>query len=142
VKVREEHIARVVKEVEKGAEDPNHVATLVGDFMRRQAAIGQYVSASLSELAAEGIVLVLLHASIVTRSIEAAAGRRLRAIHMRDLDAAAKQNPSESQLAEEEPELAGYLKGNIPASDPTLGGKRHKAAMNLLHVVTRALLDV
>ena len=137
--VTEKHVADVVKEVSAGAEDPQHVASLVGLFMQVQPTIGHYVSAHSSELGLEGVVLTLLHASVLARCIEMAAGRRMRAVRFEDLDAAAKS--SAPLLQESEPELAGYLSSNISADDATLGGKRRGVALELLDVIGRALLD-
>ncbi len=136
--VTEKHVADVVKEVSAGAEDPQHVASLVGAFMQVQPTIGHYVSAHSNELGLEGVVLTLLHAAVLARCIETAAGRRMRAVRFEDLDAAAK---SSAPLQESEPELAVYLSGNISAEDATLGGKRRGVALELLDVVGRALLD-
>lgn len=138
--VKEQHVATVVGEVSAGAEDPQHVASLVGAFMQIQPTIGHYVSAHSNELGLEGVVLTLLHASVMARAVELALGRRLRAVRFEDLDAAARSGDART-LADDEPELAGYLEGNIAADDATLGGKRRPTAMRVLHVVARALLD-
>ena len=136
--VREQHVALVVKEISAGAEDPQHVASLVGAFIQVQPTVGHYVSAHSKELGLEGVVLTLLHAAVLTRCIETAAGRRMRAVRFEDLDVAAK---SSAPLSESEPELAGYLSSNISTEDATLGGKRRELALKLLDVVGRALLD-
>jgi hypothetical protein len=125
--VTEKHVAEVVKEVSAGAEDPQHVASLVGAFMQVQPTIGHYVSAHSNELGLEGVVLTLLHASVLAR-----------AVRFEDLDAAARPSPP---LQESEPELAGYLSGNISSEDATLGGKRREIALQLLDVIGRALLE-
>jgi hypothetical protein len=138
--VKEHHVAAVVKEISNGAEDPQHVASLVGLFMQIQPTVGHYVSAHSNELGLEGVVLTLLHASVLARSVELANGRRLRAVRFEDLDVAARSGNG-SPLSDEEPELAGYLEGNIAADDPTLGGARRELAMRVLSVVARALLD-
>ena len=137
--VTEQHVALVVKEISAGAEDPQHVASLVGAFMQLQPTIGHYTSAHSNELGLEGVVLTLLHASVLSRCIETAAGRRMRAVRYEDLDVAARAG--QTPLAEEEPELATYLAGNIPVDDATLGGKKREVAMHLLDVIGRALLD-
>jgi hypothetical protein len=137
--VTEQHVAIVVKEISAGAEDPQHVASLVGAFMQLQPTIGHYVSAHSNELGLEGVVLALLHASVLSRCIETAAGRRMRAVRYEDLDAAARAG--QSPLTELEPELATYLQGNIPVDDATLAGKKRDIALGLLDVVGRALLD-
>jgi hypothetical protein len=138
--VKEQHVATVVKEVSQGAEDPQHVASLVGAFMQIQPTVGHYVSAHSKELGLEGVVLTLLHASVVARAVELALGRRLRPVRFEDLDAVAKLNGNRP-LVEDEPELAGYLEGNMDPKDPTLGGDKRDVAMRVLAVVARAYLD-
>jgi hypothetical protein len=142
VKVSEQALAKAVAEVSEGAEHPQHVASVVGAFIRRQRMVGHYVQSHLSELSPEGTVVALLHASVIARAVEVAAGRPLRELGARDLDAAANAPTSTIDvLVKEEPELMGYLEGNIPADDPTLGGKRRARALALLRVITRALVD-
>jgi hypothetical protein len=136
--VKEQHVAQVVKEISVGAEDPQHVASLVGEFMQVQPTVGHYVSAHSSELGLEGVVLTLLHASVVGRCVEHARGRRLRVLRFPDLDAASRTG---GELASEEPELAGYLESNIAVDDATLGGKRRAVALKLLHVVAQAFVQ-
>ncbi len=137
--VKEQHVASVVKEVSVGAEDPQHVASLVGAFMQIQPTLGHYVSAHSKELGLEGVVLTLLHASVIARAIELANGRRLRPVKFEDLDVAARDG--DRALGEIEPELAGYLEGNITADDATLGGARRPTALKLLGVIARAVLE-
>lgn len=142
MRVREEHVAQVVTEVSSGAGDPNHVSVVVGTFMQKQPMIGHYVTAHSKDLGLEGTVLTLLHASVVARCVELALGRKLRVLAARHLDAAASSPASGADpLGQEEPELAGYLEGNVTADDATLGGKRRPIALGLLWVITRALLD-
>ena len=137
--VKEQHVALVVKEVSAGAEDPQHVASLVGAFMQVQPTVGHYVSAHSNELGLEGVVLTLLHASVMARAVETAQGRRLRAVRFEDLDGAAKNGSR--PLADDEPELAGYLEGNLDARDPTLGGGKRDVALRVLAVIARAYLE-
>ena len=137
--VKEQHVALVVKEVSAGAEDPQHVASLVGAFMQVQPTVGHYVSAHSNELGLEGVVLTLLHASVMARAVELAHGRRLRAVRFEDLDGAAKNGGR--PLADDEPELAGYLEGNLDARDPTLGGGKRDVALRVLAVIARAYLE-
>ena len=139
--VNEQHIAAAVQEVSQGASDPQHVASLVGAFMQVQPTLGQYVSAHSNELGLEGVVLTLLHASVMARAVELAAGRRLRKLRFEDLDAAARSGDGRS-LAADEPELAGYLEGNIAVEDMTLGGKRRPTALRVLGVIARALVEL
>ncbi len=142
MKVTSEHVAEVVAEVSSGAEDPQHVAQVVGAFMQRQPLIGHYVSAHNRELGLEGVVLTLLHASVLARAVEVASGRPLPPLSARALDLAARSpGAKEAALAKEEPELAGYLSGNLTADDPTLGGARRAVALELLGIIARALLD-
>ncbi len=137
--VKEQHVATVVKEVSAGAEDPQHVASLVGAFMQVQPTVGHYVSAHSKELGLEGVVLTLLHASVLARAVELAQGRRLRVVRFDDLDAAARSG--DRALADDEPELAAYLDGNLDPADPTLGGGKRDVALRVLAVVARAYLE-
>jgi hypothetical protein len=142
VKVPEKAVAQAVREVSEGADHPQHVAGVVGAFIRRQRMIGHYVQSHLHDLSPEGTVVALLHASVIARAVEVSAGRPLKELGARDLDAAANgPGSTTTALVKEEPELLGYLEGNIPADDPTLGGKRRAQAMALLRVITRALVD-
>jgi hypothetical protein len=139
--VKEQHVAAVVKEVSSGAGDPEHVASLVGLFMQIQPVVGHYVSAHANELGLEGVVLTLLHASVVARSVELAQGRRSRPLKFEDLDAAARSGGNRA-LGEDEPELASYLEGNIAVEDPTLGGDKRAIALRVLAVVARAFVEL
>jgi hypothetical protein len=132
--ITSKQVAQVVAEISAGAADPQHVASVVGAFMQRQPTIGHYVSSHAAELSLEGVVLTLLHASVVARCVELAAGRRLPAITAPELDAASGGG------SVDEPELLGYLDGNLTADDATLGGARRPIALGLLQVVARALL--
>ncbi|HEX8952059.1 MAG TPA: hypothetical protein VF945_09465 [Polyangia bacterium] len=138
--VKEQHVASVVEEVSAGAADPQHVASLVGAFMQVQPTVGHYVSAHSNELGLEGVVLTLLHASVMARAVELAQGRRLRAVRFEDLDGAARRGKGRT-LADDEPELAGYLEGNLDAKDPTLGGGKRDVALMVLAVIARAYLE-
>lgn len=138
--VNEKHVATVVAEVSAGAEDPQHVASLVGAFMQVQPTVGHYVSAHSNELGLEGVVLTLLHASVMARAVELALGKRLRVIRFDDLDAAAKSGDGRA-LVDDEPELAGYLEGNLDRTDPTIGGGKRDVALRVLAVVARAYLE-
>lgn len=138
--VNEQHVATVVKEVSAGAEDPQHVASLVGAFMQIQPTVGHYVSAHSNELGLEGVVLTLLHASVMARAVELALGKRLRTVRFEDLDVAAKSGKGRA-LGDDEPELAGYLEGNLDPKDPTIGGDKRDVALRVLAVVARAFLE-
>jgi hypothetical protein len=140
--ISDEQVARVVSEVSSGADDPQHVSALVGAFMQRQPIIGHYVSSHASELSLEGVVLTLLHASVVARCVELAEGRKLKPIRPEELDVAARSPAAKADvLAEGEPALMSYLTGNVVENDPTLGGARRAQALELLFVIARALLD-
>jgi hypothetical protein len=76
----------------------------------------------------------------MARAVEMALGRRLRAVRFEDLDVSARAGDGRG-LSDEEPELAGYLEGNISAEDSTLGGARRDVALRVLAVVARAYLD-
>jgi hypothetical protein len=137
--VHEQHIAAVVNEVSSGADDPQHVASIVGAFIQVQPTVGHYVSAHSNELGLEGVVLTLLHASVVARAVELAQGRRRRALRFEDLDAATLAGDGQT-LTQEEPELASYLEGNIALDDATLGGDKRMTALRVLAVITRAFV--
>ena len=63
----------------------------------------------------------------MARAIELAGGRRLRAVRFDDLDVAAKTS-AVTRSPTREPELAGYLEGNLDPANPTLAaGKREVA---------------
>ncbi len=130
-------VERIVADVSSGAADPNHVAMVVGEMIRRQPAVGHYVQGHAQELTLEGSVIVLLHAAVLLRCVEAERGRALRALDFRALDAATRRPGA---LAEE-PALASYVESNLAADDPLLGGPRRPTARQLLDVVARALLS-
>ncbi len=140
--VTEDEVARVVTEVSSGAEDPQHVSALVGAFMQEQPIVGHYVSAHAKELSLEGVVLTLLHASVVARCVELHAGRALDPLKPNALDQAARSPAKdEATLTKSEPAIMSYLLGNLPEDDATLGGARRQQALALLFVLTRAFLD-
>jgi hypothetical protein len=140
--VTEEVVARVVAEVSAGAEDPRHASALVGAFMQDQPLVGHYVSSHAPQLSLEGVVLTLLHASVMARCVELQAGRDLRPVKPNELDGAARSAArDEATLAKEEPALMSYLYGNVSDEDPTLGGARRQEALALLLVLLRAFLD-
>lgn len=139
VAISEKQVADVVAEISRGAGDPQHLQATVGAFMRRQPTVGHYVSAHAQELGMEGVVLTLLHASVIARAIELASGRRLRPAKASDLDQAS--SAAGAELGREQPALADYLRANVSADDSTLGGKRHLVALELLGIITRAFLS-
>ena len=130
-------VERIVADVSSGAADPNHVAMVVGEMIRRQPAVGHYVQGHAKELTLEGSVIVLLHAAVLQRCVEADRGRALRALDFRALDAATRAPGA----LDEEPALASYVDSNVTDSDPMLGGARRTTARQVLDVVARALLS-
>jgi hypothetical protein len=134
------HVARAVQEVSAGAGNPQHVATVVGAFMKAQPTVGHYVASHQRELGLEGVVLTLLHASVLARCIELDTGRRLRLTSAAELDAAARGDHSEAVFRKDEPALDGYLTDNIPTSDATIGGDKRPVALDLLRVIARTFI--
>ena len=135
--VNEHHVANVVTEVSAGAEDPQHVASLVGAFMQLQPTVGHYVSAHSNELGLEGVVLTLLHASVLARAVELARGRRLRLVRFEDLDAA--KSGVDAGVARRRRAGAGRLpRGQPHPEDPTIGGGQRDVALRVLAVVAQA----
>ena len=130
-------VERIVADVSSGAADPNHVAMVVGEMIRRQPAIGHYVQGHAQELSLEGAVITLLHAAVLQRCVEADRGRALRALDLRALDAATRSPGA----LDGEPVLASYVDSNLTDADPMLGGARRATARMLLDVVARALLN-
>lgn len=135
--ITDAQVERVVADVSSGAADPNHVAMVVGELMRRQPAIGHYVQGHARELTLEGSVMVLLHAAVLFRCVEVERGRTLPPLDFRALDTAAHMPGA---LATE-PALKSYVESNLTNEDPLLGGHRHRTARNLLDVIARALLS-
>lgn len=129
-------VERVVEDISSGASDPNHVASLVGELMRAQPAIGHYVQGHARELTVEGTVVVLLHAAVVVRCVEASRKQMLRRLDFRMLDLAASQ-PGALAL---EPALGSYVDSNVTADDPLLGGARLATARAILDTIARAAL--
>jgi hypothetical protein len=138
--IRDDDVEKVVAEISAGAEDPSHVSSVVGAFMQKQPLVGHYVSAHAKELSLEGVVLTLLHATVIARCVERASGRRLRVLQAQDLDGASREATVEA-LGKSEPALHGYLVGNLAEDDPTLGGARRGEAFKLLAIIARAFLD-
>ncbi len=135
-RVLADHVGMAVSEASTGAEDPSHVATVVGGFLQSQPMIGHYIQAHAGELSLEGTVLALLHASVVARAMEIATGRSIGPVTPSQLDQATR---NAGTLAAEEPQLFVYLDGNLAADDPTLGGARRDQALELLGTVALAL---
>lgn len=129
-------VEQVVAEISEGANDPNHVATVVGELMQRQPAIGHYVQGHATELTLEGTVMALLHAAVLVRCIEVDKGRRLPTLDFRALDRATRM----PNALDEEPALASYVESNLADDDPLLGGKRKAVVRNLLGTVAQAAL--
>ena len=129
-------VERVVADISAGATDPNHVATVVGELMRRQPAIGHYVQGHARELTLEGTVVALLHAAVIVQCIEATSGRRLAGLDFRALDRATRLPGA----LDAEPALASYVESNLAPDDPLLGGTRRAVVRALLDTIARAAL--
>ncbi|MEO6953365.1 MAG: hypothetical protein ABI321_16310 [Polyangia bacterium] len=129
-------VERVVEDISSGARDPNHVASLVGELMRAQPAVGHYVQGHARELTVEGTVVVLLHAAVIVRCVESSRRQMLRKLDFRVLDLAASQ-PGALAL---EPALGSYVDSNVTDEDALLGGPRRKTARAILDTIARAAL--
>jgi hypothetical protein len=142
VRVLESHVAAVVAEASSGADDPGHVAAVVGAFLQRQPMVGHYVQGHLAELGPQGTVLLLLHAALLGRVLELAAGRTLPPVGPTQLDLACSAPLVDEQtFASAQTELASYLASNLTDEDPTLGGGRRELSLRLLRIIVIALLD-
>src|SRR5262245_35380362 len=140
MKIREETIAKVVAEVSKGGGNPRYVEQTVGSFMRQQHIVGNYISAHEGDLGVEGVVLVLLHASVLLRAVEREAGAPLPVLNPSALDAAAQKPPSAETFAAEQPAIADYLGANVGEDGALAQAKQRNEAMSLLRVVAQALV--
>src|SRR5262245_61896766 len=89
--VSEEVLAQVVADASASRANPGFLEETVGAFVRRQPIVGNYVAAHQNELGIEGVVLVLLHAAILLRAVERAAGRKMGALAAQHLDAGLKR---------------------------------------------------
>jgi hypothetical protein len=139
--VQEDVLAQVVTEASAGQSNPRFVEETVGAFMRRQPIIGNYVASHQKELGVEGVVLVLLHAAILLRAVERAAGRKMSALAPNHLDVGAKRAGNEAELASVEPAIRDYLSANV-AEDATLQAPgRRDTALFLLRVIAHSLVD-
>ncbi len=134
--ISNQDMERVVADVSSGAADPNHMAMVVGELMRRQPAIGHYVQGHGNELSLEGAVMTLLHAAVLVRCVEVARGRALPVLNFGALDRATRFPGA----LDEEPALASYVDSNLTADDPLLGGARLKSVRAVLDVIARAVL--
>src|SRR5262245_53413401 len=138
--VAEEVLAQVVTEVSQSHTNPRFVEETVGAFMRRQPIVGNYVASHQKELGIEGVVLVLLHAAILLRAVERAAGRKMSAIGPQHLDAGLK-NAGEAEFGKAEPAIRDYLSANV-AEDATLkDATMRKQALDLLRVIAVSLVE-
>ncbi|HJZ85717.1 MAG TPA: hypothetical protein VKN99_11135 [Polyangia bacterium] len=139
--VAEEVLAQVVTEVSQSHGNPRFVEETVGAFMRRQPIVGNYIASHQGELGVEGVVLTLLHAAIVARAVERAAGRKLPALEARHLDAAAQRGPNVDGFRSAQPAIYDYLGANV-ADDATLATpERRDQALLLLRVVSAAMAE-
>jgi hypothetical protein len=138
--VSEEVLAQVVAEASGSHDNPRFVEETVGAFMRRQPIVGNYVAAHQKELGIEGVVLVLLHAAILLRAVERAAGRKMTPLAAQHLDAGLA-HASEAELGQTEPAIRDYLSANV-ADDATLQDPtRRRDALQLLRVIAASLID-
>jgi hypothetical protein len=136
----EEVLSQVVADASAGHTNPRFVEETVGAFMRRQPIVGNYVAAHQKELGVEGVVLVLLHAAILLRAVERAAGRKMGALSPQHLDAGLAR-AGEADFSKAEPAIRDYLSANV-ADDATLSDPaRRKEALRLLRVIAMSLCD-
>src|SRR5215475_13959207 len=141
MKISEEVLTQVVSEVSQSHSNPRFVEETVGAFMRRQPIIGNYIASHQRELGVEGVVLVLLHAAIVARAAERAAGRKLPPLGPQQLDVIARRKPEAPDFKAEQPAIADYLGANV-ADDATLATPaRRDEALALLRIVALALAE-
>jgi hypothetical protein len=139
--VPEEVLSQVVADVSQSHGNPRFVEETVGAFMRRQPIVGNYVAAHQQELGVEGVVLVLLHAAVLLRATERAAGRKLGVLQPNHLDVVVRRAAQVSDFAQAEPAIEDYLHANV-AEDATLAAPgRKEQALSLLRVVACALCD-
>ena len=138
--VSEEVLAQVVADASASHTNPRFVEETVGAFMRRQPIVGNYVAAHQKELGIEGVVLVLLHAAILLRAVERAAGRKMTALGPQHLDAGLKR-AGEAEFGKAEPAIRDYLSANV-AEDATLkDATMRKDALQLLRVIAVSLVE-
>ena len=138
--VSEEVLAAVVADASQSHTNPRFVEETVGAFMRRQPIVGNYVAAHQKELGIEGVVLVLLHAAILLRAVERAAGQKMTALSPQHLDAGLKR-AGEAEFGKAEPAIRDYLSANV-AEDATLkDAAMRKEALQLLRVIAVSLVD-
>jgi hypothetical protein len=140
--VSEDVLAQVVSEVSASNSNPRFVEETVGAFMRRQPIVGNYVASYHQELGVEGVVLVLLHAAIVARAVERAAGRRLQVIDPAMLDSVVKRAANDTEFAKDQPALRDYLGANVAEDAAFATPVKRDQALYLLRVVASALADV
>ena len=138
--LQEAALAQLVGEL-SAHQSPEFVPDTVAGYMKRQPVAGQYVASHQRELGVEGVVLVLLHAAILTQAVERAAGRRLRRMGSPSLDSAARLVKDDAAFAAAQPAAHDYLVANV-ADDATLRTPAQKAqALFLVRVLVQAALD-
>ncbi len=138
--LQEAALAQLVGELSK-QQSPQFVPDTVAEYMKRQPVAGQYVASHQRELGVEGVVLVLLHAAILTKAVERAAGRRLRRLGSPSLDSAARMVKADDAFEKAQPAAHDYLVANV-ADDDTLQTPAHKTlALYLVRVLVQAALD-
>ena len=112
MRVGESVIAEVVSEVSAQLADTEYVSRQVDELIAVQPNVMQYVVAHQEELAVEGIVQVMLHASIMHRSVERVLGKLPRQVSFSDLNRAATATPDLEALSAIEGDLASYIASN------------------------------
>jgi hypothetical protein len=134
--IAEEHIADVVADASAKMQNPAYISEEVDTFMGSQPMISHYVVSFSNELTVEGVVTVLFHAALIQRAVIRSNGKTPPEVTAEDLDAAAKEACSLTELSETEPNLASYIASNVELDqDPPV----NKAAQKILAHVARAL---
>ena len=113
MKIKEETVAKIVKEASAKMSDPNYSAVLVGTFVQSQPAASQYVSAGQKELGgAEGVVNTIFHACLLAECFKLANNRTIPELSFQDLDNGSKANDKD-ELKIKQPSLYEYIEQNV-----------------------------
>lgn len=111
--IKKETVAAVVAEASQRMGDPNYSASLVGDFVQRQSALVQYVSAHDDELGgAEGVINVIFHAALISQIFQRGNGRSNRVLSFDDLDRVAGGDTM-ALLSTAQPFIHGFIEENV-----------------------------
>lgn len=137
----EKVLAQVVAEVSAQAANPRYVEEIVGAFMRRQPIAGSFIASHQKELGPNGVLLVLLHAAIVTRCAERAAGRSLGKLPAPSLDAVSGRARDPAGFDKEQPAVADYLRANVTDDATLRDAAQRETATYLVRVIALAALD-